>query len=136
MKGVVKINSRPRSITVVCWLLIVMATFTLIVNTFILFNPVYKDKHKKLLEISFLPLPFQYIIMYFGMIITLISGFAILKGKNWGRFLYLVWGILARMYKYIFFQFEMTIIIEIIVFLIIGYYLFRSEANKYFRDYK
>jgi hypothetical protein len=84
-------NTRPTSITVVSWILIVTGLVSLVASTVSLDNPMTKD----LMSRSPIPIPLQYIMMYFGLLAQLASGIAMLKCKNWGRLLYTIWGVIG-----------------------------------------
>src|SRR5262245_48400835 len=79
-------KTRPKSVTVVAWILIVIAGLSLITTTVMLDNPVARDLMSK----SPIPIPVQYVMTYTSLVIMLVSGIAILKQKNWGRWLYVI----------------------------------------------
>src|SRR5215510_4600593 len=105
-------RTRPTSITVVAWILILMGgisliTMTLMISTgmidkFTVDNPAARELMNK----SPIPVPVQYAMTYVTLLIELVSGIAILKGQNWGRWLYVVGTV----------------------------FLFRPKANQYFSD--
>jgi len=80
-----------------------------------------------------IPVFVQYIMMYLGMSIILISGFAILKGKNWGRSIYIVWSVISLVVGIATTAVQFNIIRGIVGFLIITFFLFRPKANEYFK---
>jgi hypothetical protein len=79
---------RPTSVSVIAWILIVMSGISMITSTISLNNPMARELMAK----SPLPIPLQFAMLYAGLLITLVSGIAMLKGQNWARFLYVVWG--------------------------------------------
>ena len=79
-------KKQPTSITVIAWILIVIGVISLIATTIGLNNPMVKEVMSR----SSIPIPAQYIMNYVGLLITLISGIAMLKGKNWARLLYVI----------------------------------------------
>ena len=122
-------KERPKSITIVCWILIVTGVFSLFSST-LHFND------SKVLEImSKIPLPIsiQYILIYAGSAITFLCGIAMLKRQNWARFLYAGWKIISLTIGVATFPMKVLLIPGIIVFLIIAYFLFRPRANEYFK---
>ena len=82
---------RPTSVTVIAWILIVVSGISLIVNLVMLGNPMVTEAMAK----NSMPLPLQYVLTFLGLLIGMGSGFAMLKGKNWGRFLYTFWGVIG-----------------------------------------
>ena len=82
-----KMNQRPTSITVIAWLLMVSAASILVISTVYLNNPIVQE----LMAMSPIPIPAQYVMTYLELAVGFISGVAVLKGHNWGRWLYVVW---------------------------------------------
>ena len=78
---------RPTSVNVIAWILIVTSGISLISSTVSLNNPMAKELMAK----SLMPIPLQYVMLYVGLLITIVAGIAMLKGQNWARFLYVVW---------------------------------------------
>lgn len=79
--------SRPTSVTIISWLLIVLAIISLLTNVFGSSNP----KTKELMMLSSIPIAYQYFELYFGIVVKLVCGIAMLKRQNWGRHFYLAW---------------------------------------------
>ncbi len=121
-------KKRPTSITVIAWILIVTGGISLVTSTISLNNPMLKE----LMGRSPIPLPVQYVMMYVGLLITLISGIAMLKGKNWARFLYVIWNIISFVICIATFPMKASMIPGFIIFLIEAFFLFRPKANEYF----
>jgi hypothetical protein len=122
---------RPASVTVFGWLLIVGGVYVIITK----FSSL--PELKKVVNHS--PLYIFYLIYsYVKITFALVSGIAILKRQNWGRFLYLiVWIIDAVIY---FMNPRPMIPGEIggiILTVITIFFLFRPKANDYFagRDF-
>jgi hypothetical protein len=70
------------------------------------------------------PIRLQYLLLYAGIIVTFISGLAILKGHNWGRFLYYVWNFSSI-------AFGAKTFTEMLIFGIIAFVVFSPKANTY-----
>lgn len=121
-------KKRPTSITVIAWILIVMSGISLITSTISLNNPMAKE----LMSRSLIPIPIQYAMMYVGLLITLISGIAMLKGQNWARLLYVIWSIIGFGIGIATSPMKIAMIPGFVVFLIIAFFLFRPKANEYF----
>lgn len=121
-------KKRPTSITVIAWILIVSSVLTAITSTMSLNNPMVKE----LMSRSLLPLPVQYVIMYLGLIITVISGISILKGKNWSRYLYVIWSIIGFVIGITTSPMKAAMIPGGVIFLVIAFFLFRPKINEFF----
>ena len=121
-------KERPTSITVIAWILIVMGGISILSTTMYLNNPIAKE----IMEKSPIPANVQYVMMYVGLIITIVSGIAMLKGHNWARFLYVIWSIVGFVIGIATSPMKTTIIPGLIFFLVIAFFLFRPIANNYF----
>lgn len=121
-------KSRPKSVTVVCWILIVIG----ILPIFTLQHAMNDPRAAELMSQSPLPLSVQYGMIYLGLAITLISGIAMLKGKNWARMLYIGWSILGFIIGIATSPAKVMMIPGIIIFAIFAFFLFRPKANAFF----
>ncbi len=74
-------KKRPTSVTVIAWVLIATGGVSLITSTAMINDPTGLDLMRK----SPIPIPVQYAQIYIGLLITLVSGIAMLKGRNWAR---------------------------------------------------
>lgn len=121
-------KKRPLALTVIGWILIVMGIFSMFATSANLKNP----KVIEYMSQSPLPLSLQYAILALGVMIMTISGLGILKGKNWARFLYGGWGLFSFLMSVVIGTMQASMIPGLILFLIIAYFLFRSDAHQYF----
>lgn len=122
-------NERPKSITIVCWLLIVMGVISLISIPLSLNNPTAQ----RLMAKSAIPISIQYTIMCSGLLIQLACGIAMLKRQNWARILYVAWSIIGFFIAIATSPMKALMIPGIIIFLIFAFFLFRPKANEYFK---
>ncbi|MBN1378683.1 MAG: hypothetical protein JXA04_05565 [Gammaproteobacteria bacterium] len=122
-------NDRPKSITVICWILIVMAAISLITSTLSMNNPIARE----IMEKSPLPINIQYAFMFVGLAVMLISGVVMLKGQNWGRWLYVGWSLFGFVIGITTSPMKVAMIPGLVIFLILVFFLFRPIANKYFK---
>jgi hypothetical protein len=122
-------KTRPTSITVVSWILIVIGLVSLVASTASLDNPMTKE----LMSRSPIPIPLQYIMMYFGLLAQIASGFAMLKRKNWGRLLYPIWGAIGLVIGLITSPIKLMLIPGVVFFAVVVFFLFRPNANEYFK---
>src|SRR5262245_37136235 len=82
---------RPTSVSVIAWILIVNSILSLIVTLVVIDNPIVMELMAKLMAKSPLPIPFQVMMGCVELLINIVLGNAMLSGRNWSRFLYLVW---------------------------------------------
>ena len=78
--------SRPTSVTVISWLLLIFGILGVIgsvstIATVVVGNP----EMEKALASSPIPLPIQYGMMFAGMVMQLVCGYFMLRGRNWSR---------------------------------------------------
>jgi hypothetical protein len=119
---------RPTSVTVISWILIVVGVISLITTTAALNNPMAKE----LMARSSIPLPVQYAMLYVGLLVTIISGVAMLKALNWGRLLYVIWSAAGFVISFATSPMKIAIIPGFLLYLVVVFFLFRSKANQFF----
>ena len=116
-----KKKRRPISITVIAWLLIIGSGISFITTTFRLH-----------------PGPFTYYVhygsAYAALLINIISGIGMLKGKNWARFLYAIIGIILAAINLATLPIPINAITlsGLAIFVLIVILLFLPQANEYF----
>lgn len=119
---------RPTSVTVITWILIVTGVLSLVTVTLTLNNPTTKE----LMARSPIPIPVQYVMMYVGILVSIISGIAMLKGQNWARFLYVIWGAVGFLVGVTTSPMKLMMLPGFVLFLVVVFFLFRLKANQYF----
>lgn len=119
---------RPTSVTVVAWILIVIAAINLISSAVSFNNPMVRELMAK----SPVPIPVQYIMLFVGLTVTLVSGVGMLKGQNWARMLYVIWSAIGMIIGLATSPMKAMLIPGLLVVLIFVFFLFRPNANKYF----
>ncbi len=122
-------NQRPKSITVVCWILIIMGAISLVTSIISFNNPITKEIMAK----SPIPANIQYAMMFAGLLVMLVSGVAMLKRHNWARLLYVGWSIFGFIIGIATSPMKAAMIPGLIVFLVIVFFLFRPKANEFFK---
>lgn len=120
---------RPTSITVIAWILIVVAGISLITTTFTLNNPTVKE----LMSRSVIPVQLQFGMMYSGLLVQLVSGIALLKGHNWARLLYTIWTAVALAIGLGTSPMKAAMVPGVVLFVVIVVFLFLPKANEYFK---
>lgn len=119
---------RPTSITVISWILIVTGAVSLITSTVALAQPITKE----LMARNPLPLSVQYAMLYVGLLVTIISGVAMLRRHNWGRLLYVIWSGAGFVIGLAFFVMKTGMLPGIVLYVVIVFFLFRPKANQFF----
>lgn len=121
-------KTRPTSVTVIAWALIVMGGISLITTTAMINNPMVLELMSK----SPIPVPVQYAMTYFGLLNMLVCGVAMLKGRSWARLLYVSWTIIGFLIGVITSPVKASIIPGLGLFVVVVFFLFRPKANEYF----
>jgi hypothetical protein len=131
-------RTRPASITVIAWILILMGGISLVTMT-LMINSGMIDKvmidnpaARELIGKSPIPISVQYAISYVGFLIMIVSGVAMLKGQNWGRWLYVVGTALGFLFGIMTSPLKEMMIPGFVVFVVVTFFLFRPKANNYF----
>jgi hypothetical protein len=127
-KGSDQMKKRPTSVTVIAWILIVLGAISIIATAIMHDNPTAVALMSK----SPLPVSIQYALTYFGSLVMVVSGVAMLMGHNWGRLLYVGWSVIGFVIGIITSPAKMAMIPGLVIFLILVFFLFRPKANEYF----
>jgi hypothetical protein len=128
-------RTRPASITVIAWILILLGGISL-VTTALMIDKIMIDNPaaRELISKSPIPVPVQYAMTYVGLLIMLVTGVAMLKGQNWGRWLYVVGTTVGFLIGIITSPLKEAMIPGFVFFVVVSFFLFRPKANKYFSD--
>lgn len=121
-------KKRPTSVTVIAWILIVTGGIGLVMNTLTMGNPMIQEMMSR----TSLPIPTQYVMAYAGLLVTVVSGIALLKGINWARFLYVGWSVIALVVGIATTPIKAGLIPGAVVLIVIAFFLFRPKVNEYF----
>jgi hypothetical protein len=125
---------RPKSVTIIAWILIVMFAFSAIgIVTVFLTGTMKKPEMVELMRQNHLPIFVQYGLNVAGLLITLVSAVGMLRGKKWARLLYVIWGIIGFLLAFVTSPTKIMIIPGILLFIIFVFFLFRPKANAYFK---
>ncbi len=123
---------RPLSITILAWFFIVTGVVTIILHTLLI-----RDEHqmKLLNEQILLPVWIQISIGYIGAIIGVIGGIGLIKGKNWARIIYVVWGLGVVLFYLEIPSIPLNPFINfLVIYAVVMFFLFRPKANNYFKQ--
>jgi hypothetical protein len=122
------VSSKP--IKLIGWWLILWPCFALLQIVLIFNDPTGKEVYKQALQSQRI----LYFIMYFGHLVNLISGIAILKRENWGRYTFLIWGIIYFCVGIFTEPSTSDVIRRLAFYLSFCFFLFRPKANEYFNE--
>lgn len=79
-----------------------------------------------------LPIWLQLAWVYLGALVSLISGIALLNGRNWARFLYLMWSGMTLVVSFLTSPVKLACVPGLIFFVVIAFFLFLPKAEAYF----
>ena len=119
---------RPLSLSIVGWFLIVMSLF----GIFSLFTLASNPTAAQMLAQSPLPLWAHQAIAVIGVVVGVASGYGVLKGFNWSRYLYIGWSIIAILLQLVTTSFTSLLILSVLFIAIFAFFLFRPPANAWF----
>ncbi len=122
-------QSRPTSLTVVCWILIVLGPLAILP---LLMGTTHDPHVVELMNKSPFPISVQYAMMWLGALVTSSSGVLMLYRQNWARLVYVGWNILGIIIGLTTSPIKMMLLPGILVFAVIVFFLFRPAANAYF----
>jgi len=125
-------KKRPTSVTVVSWILIAVGAISVVTTTITVGNPAALDLMRK----SPIPIPVQYAITYIGLLITIVSGIAMLRGCNWARFLYLIWSVIGLVIGFSTSPMKAMLLPGLGFLGVVVFFLFRRNASEYFSTAK
>jgi hypothetical protein len=122
--------SRPTSVTVIAWILIAMNGLGL----FGFVAAMQRDDKvtNEIMAKSPVPIPVQHAIGIAGMAVGLVSGYFLLKRKNWARYLYVCWTTFGLLFALATSPMKLMLIPSALIFVVTAFFLFRPDANKYF----
>jgi hypothetical protein len=110
-------NQRPRSVTVIGWLFIVMGSVALLYHL-----SDFNAQH---------PFDIGLLWVCFVRVVAVAAGALVLRGFNWARWLLVLW--MAYHIVLSAFHAPIELAMHVLLFGMIGYFLFRPEASAYFR---
>jgi hypothetical protein len=121
-------RTRPVSITIIGWFLLVSGFLTL-PGAFGLGDD---PQVREMLARQPVPIAVQQGMLLAGAVANLVSGYFLLRGQNWARHLYVAWTLVQLGYAWLVMPYRLVIVPGAIVFLLIAYLLFRPRANAFF----
>ncbi len=119
---------RPTSLTIIGWLLILFGAFGLISQLTMQNNPAVQQ----MLAESPLPPSAHLALGVIGGLVGIVSGFGILKGLNWSRYLYVGWGVIGLLISFLTMPFTSFLLLGLVMLGVFAFFLFRPAANAWF----
>jgi hypothetical protein len=121
-------RKRPASVTFISWFFLVGSVCALIMGFVASNNPIVLAEMLK----SPIPVPLQFGMMYLGAAVSMTSGIFMLRGKNWARFLYIIWSAIGFLISLVTAPAKLMLIPSLIVYGVIVFFLLRPKANAFF----
>ncbi len=121
-------QKRPASVNIVSSWLIFSALLALVIN-------VLHRNDPQVIEIMSrnpLPIPAQIAWIYTGILVSFVTGIAMMRGQNWARFLYIAWTAMTLLVSFLTSPVKIATIPGLFSFTIIAFFLFRRNVNEYF----
>lgn len=119
---------RPTPVSVIAWFIIVTTCISAVTLLLTINNPLMIAAMSK----SPIPMPLQRFMAFSGLLIAVVSGVGMLKGKNWSRHLYVGWSAVSFIINLFTTPFKFMVIPGWIVFAVVVVFLYRPDANAYF----
>ena len=119
---------RPTSITVISWILIVLGALGVLGSALMSNNPDVMEQ----MAVSKLGAGTQQALGIIGSVLSIISGYGMLQGKNWARLLYVIStaiGIALNLYAMPMSGMQW---ISVALFAVVLFFLYRPAANAWF----
>lgn len=121
-------QQRPTSLTIIGWLFIVFGAFGLIGQAMMRSNPIALEMLKQ----SPLPASIHLAVGVIGALVAFASGYGVLKGMNWSRFLYAGWSLFGSVFAFATMPFSSLTVLGWVCYAAILFFLFRPTANRWF----
>src|SRR5262245_40052626 len=80
-------KERPQIVTVIAWILIFKGALFCLGRLSLIGNPFLHEAMQK----ARLPIAMQYFESFLGYAVAIVAGVYLLRGENWGRWLYIYW---------------------------------------------
>ncbi len=121
-------NKRPTSVTVIAWIILVISALSLLTTPFAINNPMAQELMAK----SPVPVPVQYFISFVGLLISIVSAIFMLRGANWARMVYIVWGAIGLLFSLFTSPTKLMLIPGIFIYAVFVFFLLTPKASAYF----
>ena len=122
-------NKRPDAVSILCWIIIVMASISVFSGPAMTDSPVAKEEMAR----SAVPAAVQILMVVAGSLISGVSAIFMLRAANWARWLYVVGGGLCLVTSLLISSSKAMVLPGIPLYCIAVVLLFRPEATAYFK---
>ena len=119
---------RPTSVTIISWILIVLGALGVLVAALMSNNPDVMEQMAK----SKLGAGNQQIIGIVSSVVSIVSGYGMLQGKNWGRLLYVISTVIGIALNFYAMPMGGAEYLAIAIFVVVLFFLYRPAANAWF----
>ncbi|MGD9637058.1 MAG: hypothetical protein AB7G28_13620 [Pirellulales bacterium] len=123
-------RSRPVSITVIGWFLLVSGMLTLPGA----FAPTDDPRVAELMARRPVPVEVQQAMLLAGAVVNFVSGYFLLRGQKWARHLYIAWSLVQFGYAWMAAPIRLAIVPGLLFFSLVVFLLFRPRANAFFAE--
>jgi hypothetical protein len=130
---------RPLSVTIISALVIVYGLYTLALKVTLVSSPEAYAMFEQLIE-SYnaeaavkLPLAFHLTYSFLGSVAFLVAGVFMLMGRNWARWLLLLWGLATLALTLALAGFSLPMYLKTATYLVFLYLLLRKNSVAYFK---
>lgn len=110
---------RPQSITIISWLFIIFGSIALFSGLLPLSNNLTLEQLK------------GHWMVHLSRILAVVAGVFMLRGRNWARWLLVVWIAFHIVISALHSLFQL--LLHAVIFTVILYFLFRRDASSYFK---
>src|SRR5215213_1201742 len=121
-------EKRPLSLTIIGWWMAISVLFGIYSLVTMGSNPIVL----RMLEQIHVSLAFQQALAAIGAIVAAVSAYGLFKGQPWSRLLYIGWNIVGLVIALAISPVKSLIIFSVALVAVIGYFLFRADADRYF----
>jgi magnesium-transporting ATPase (P-type) len=121
-------EKRPLSLTIIAWLLIVLAVLGLVGVVTMRSNPAMM----KTMEQMHTSIMFQQVWGVIGCVVSLLVAYGIFKAQPWSRVLYVVWGIIGLIVGFYTSPMKSYLVFSLVILVVVSIFLFSARANEYF----
>ena len=121
-------DKRPTSLTIIAWLLIISAVFSVISTFTMQSNPMAL----KMMAGSPLPVWAHQAFTILGAIVIAACGYGVLNGLSWSRLLYIGWSGIALLFSLLTVPIMSILALGVLFLAVMAFFLFRPAANAWF----
>ena len=122
-------EKRPLSISIIGWWLVISGLFGIYTAATMGSNPIMV----RMMQQMHVTLAFEEALAVVNVILSVGCGIAFLKGLNWSRFLYVVWGVVSLVISFVLTPIKSFVILGVIFYAVVVFFLFRPAANRWFK---